>query len=105
MTLIALQRIIKAYDEFVSDVLFWFLLLDTNSCVVDLFMGGKEYSSRRFHRGYISLPPWTFLGFNQMVEHTSTLLASEDIHTRALSIKYLKTHGRPVSIPYLLCHI
>jgi hypothetical protein len=104
MTLIALQCIIKAYDEFVSDVPFWFLLLDNNLSVVDLVRWDK-YPPRRLLQGCVSLPLWPFLGFNQMVPETSELLANIKRPTDVLSLQHIKFHGRPVSSTYLFCRI
>jgi hypothetical protein len=43
MSLVALQRMIKAYDAFKpDDVTFWFLLLDTNSSIYDLTPWGDK---------------------------------------------------------------
>jgi hypothetical protein len=66
MSLIALQRIMKAYDDFVDEVHVWFLLLDTNSSLIDLTPLGKDAPSDRFEKGFRSLPAWPYVGFNQM---------------------------------------
>jgi len=111
MSLIALQRIIKAGDGFTSgDVTFWYLLLDTNSSIFDLAPAGPESPSDRLTHNLIPLPVWPYLGFNQMVPTRYT----ESIKTAAqvLSVKHLKAYGRPVSsdipfyphtLPRILC--
>lgn len=47
MSLIAMQRIIKAADEFKLAIPFWLLLLDTNSSVLELVPPTKLSSSHR----------------------------------------------------------
>ncbi|KIM44785.1 hypothetical protein M413DRAFT_362557 [Hebeloma cylindrosporum] len=94
MSLIALQRIIKAYDAFISDdIPFWFLLLDTNSSLANMAPVGRDATSRRLTKSLISLPPWPFVGFNQMVE--ADLAAHIKLPTDVLTMKHLKVYGRP----------
>jgi len=97
MSLIALQCIIKAYDEFVSKVPVWFLLLDTNSSIVDMTPFGKEAPSDRYEKGYKSLSTWPYIGFNQMARR-DVLKFPTDVHY----IQHLKLYGRPVSNTPLL---
>jgi len=94
-SLIALRRIIKAYDGFVSDVPFWFLILDTNLSPIDIVPPRKDASSNRFVKSYIPLPPWSSFGFNQMVE--MDLSARIKLPTDVLTMQHLKRYGRPVS--------
>ena len=93
-SLIALRRIIKAYDWFVSDVPFWFLILDTNLSPIDIVAPRKDTSSSRFVESYIPLPPWSFFGFNQMVE--KNLSARIKLPADVLTMEHLKRYGRPV---------
>ena len=103
MSLIALQRIIKAYDEFVAGVPVWFLLLDTNSSVINMAPLGKEAPSDRFEKGCRSLPAWPYVGFNQMAKKDIFAPANEiKLPTHVHSLKHLKRYGRPVSSTPLL---
>jgi len=101
MSLIALQRIIKAYDDFVSEVPVWFLLLDTNSSVIDMSPLGKEAPSDRFEKGYRSLPAWPYVGFNQMAKK-DVFVDKKKLPTDVHSMQHLKLYGRPVSSTPLL---
>ena len=101
MSLIELQRIIKAYDGFVSEVPVWFLLLDTNSSVVDMTPLGKEAPSDRFEKGYRSLPAWPYVGFNQMAKK-DVFVGKKKLPTDVHSMQHLKLYGRPVSNTPLL---
>jgi hypothetical protein len=96
MTLIALQRIIKSFDAF-SDAKFilWFLLLDTTSSIPDLLPQGPDAPSIRLTEGFIPLPPWPYIGFNQMVPqgHVVGLVKPSDAH----HLRHVKVYGRPVS--------
>lgn len=95
MSLIALQRIIKAADQFnYHGVTIWYLFLDTNSSVVDLAPVGPDASSYRLTEKLTPLSVWPYIGFNQMVDETHT-----QIQTAAdvLSLGHLKVYGRPVS--------
>ena len=96
MSLIALQRIIKAYDDFVSEVPVWLLLLDTNSSVIGMSPFGKEAPSNRFEKGYRSLPPWPYVGFNQMAKK-DLFVTKKKLPTDVHSMEHLKLYGRPVS--------
>ena len=99
--LIALQRIIKAYDDFVSEVPVWFLLLDTNSSIIDMSPLGKEAPSDRFEKGYRSLPAWPYVGFNQMAKK-DVFVDKKKLPTDVHSMQHLKLYGRPVSSTPLL---
>ena len=101
MSLIALQRIIKAYDDFVCEVPVWFLLLDTNSSVIDMSPLGKEAPSDRFEKGHRSLPAWPYVGFNQMAEK-DVFVDKDKLPTYVHSMRHLKLYGRPVSSKPLL---
>ena len=97
MSLIALQRIIKAGDYFEAHgVSIWYLLLDTNPSIFGPMAPPVPPSpSDRLTRDLIPLPVWPYLEFNQMVP----AMYSEGIRTtaQALSISHLKAYGRPVS--------
>jgi hypothetical protein len=98
MSLTALKHIIKAYDEFVAEVPVWFLFLDTNSSVIDMDAFGQEGPSDRFEKGYISLPAWPYVGFNQMAEKDVFAPAKgKKLPTHVHFMKHLKRCGRPVS--------
>jgi hypothetical protein len=97
MELVALQRIIKAYDSFkLPGVTFWFLFLDTSSSIPDLIQWGR---SARLTSGYQTLPPWPYMGFNQMVP--KDVIARIKLPTDVLTLEHLKSHGRPASTMYL----
>ena len=96
MTLIALQRIIKSFDAYpAEDVTLWFLLLDTTSSIPDLLPQGPDAPSIRLTEGYIPLPPWPYVGFNQLVpkNHIVGFQKPSDAH----HLGHLKHYGRPVS--------
>jgi hypothetical protein len=96
ISLIALQRIIKAADTF-SDlpITFWFLLLDTSSSIFDMVPHGPGAPSNRLTKELLPLPPWLYLGFNQMV--AANVMAGIQKPTDVLSVQHSKTYGRPVS--------
>jgi len=94
MSLIALQRIIKAADAVeIPGLTIWHLLLDTNSSAFDLTPSGPLAPSQRLAEDFIQLPPWPYLGFNQMVDknHLSTIKKPSD----SLTIEHQKVYGRP----------
>lgn len=96
MSLIALKRIIKAADVLsLEGFSFWFLLLDTSSSIPDLRSRGPNAPSSRLTPNHVPLPPWPYLGFNQMVNkrHSSDIQRPSDV----LSVQHLKAYGRPVS--------
>jgi len=101
MSLITLQCIIKAYDDFISKVPVWFLLLDTNLSVIDMSPLGKETPSDRFEKGYRSLPAWPYVGFNQMAKK-DVFADKNKLPTDVHSMQHLKLYGRPVSSTPLL---
>ncbi|KZT07533.1 uncharacterized protein LAESUDRAFT_812151 [Laetiporus sulphureus 93-53] len=93
MSLIAMQRIMKAADEFHEE--FWFVLLDTTSAVFDLVPPtGALAPSFRLDGKLRPLLPWGYFGFDQMVKGdieqngVPTLMA-------ALTLNRLKMYGRP----------
>ena len=95
MSLIALLRIIKASDKFdMQDITIWYLLLDTSSSVSDLAPFGPNASSFRLTKALSLLPPWTYLGFNQMVDVGHSKVKKPD---DVLKVGHQKTYGRPVS--------
>lgn len=96
MSLVALQRIIKAYDDFVSEVPVWVLFLDTNLSVVDMSPLSKGTPSDRFGKGFRSLPAWPYVGFNQMAKK-GVYVDEKKLPTDVHSMEHLKLYGRPVS--------
>jgi hypothetical protein len=98
MSLIALLRIIKASDRFDDhDVTVWYLVMDTSSSVSDLAPSGRNAPSFRLTKELIFLPPWTYLGFNQMVDGAHREKIKKPID--ALGVTHQKAYGRPVSSP------
>lgn len=94
MSLIAMQRIFKAADSFETKVKFWFLLLDTDPKVYLSAPSALAVPSSRIGRRYSSLPPFVYLGLNQMAHQVRIATAGE-----SLSLKHLSKFGRPVSVP------
>jgi hypothetical protein len=96
-SLIGLQRIIKAGDKYhqTSDVALWHLFLDTDLTIFDLAPSIPDVHSYRIPNGLMLLPPWPYLGFNQMVggRHIQNINTPADI----LTLKHQKIYGRPVS--------
>lgn len=92
ISLIAMQRILKAADTLDTKVQFWFLLLDTNSKAYLLAPSGPRASSSRLVGKLATLPPFVYLGFNQMAHGTTIKTARQ-----ALSVEHLQRFGRPVS--------
>lgn len=95
-SLIALQRIIKAGDVVLDlPITFWHLLLDTSSSIFDMIPHGPNAPSHRLTKELVPLPPWTYLGFNQMT--VKDIMAKVKKAADVLSVQHLKTYGRPVS--------
>ena len=96
MSLIALLRIIKAQDRFDSSgVTFWYPLLDTASSIYALHPFGPNAPSFRLTKALTPLPPWLYLGFNQMAPDKSVISAKTA--RQLIAIEHLKMYGRPVS--------
>ena len=94
ITLIALQRMIKAGDKHhLGDVTIWYILLDTNSSIIDLAPQSLLAPSFRLGLNHTTLPPWLYLGFDQMRRMQQPVLTPND----ALHISHLQFYGRPVS--------
>ncbi|KZS99750.1 uncharacterized protein LAESUDRAFT_732907 [Laetiporus sulphureus 93-53] len=112
MSLIALQRIIKAADEFSfpHGIQFWYMLLDTNSSVYELASSGPDASSFRLTSALKPLPVFCYVDFDQMRyenkqddkrggkrggkqddQQDGKIINAED----ALLISFLATLGRP----------
>lgn len=91
ISLIALQRILKAAEVMSDPVCFWFLLLDTNSSVVMLLPSGPSAPSWRLLVDLAPLPPFVYLGFNQHL-----MLMRKEKPSDSLSLGNLKNTGRPV---------
>lgn len=94
MSLTALQRVIKAADQHEPDSFkYWFTFIDTNpSAFLLVPPRGNDAPSTRLAQTLDPLPPWPFLGFDQM--------APEKLSTKpidALALQHLKAFGRPVS--------
>ena len=96
MSLPAFRRTIKAGDGYDSDEegYIWFTIMDTNSNVFDIVPSAPFASSYRTRiRGMISLPPWLYVDFNQMVEAGSVATKKAG---DAQMISHLQQYGRPV---------
>lgn len=96
MSLIALQRIIKAGDRHDHHgVTIWYLLLDTSLSIFDLAPDRRDVPFSRLTDGLTRLPIWPYVGFNQMVDRTH----AQGIRTAAdvLTLEHLQVYGRPVS--------
>ncbi|KZT01802.1 uncharacterized protein LAESUDRAFT_450992 [Laetiporus sulphureus 93-53] len=90
MSLIALQHIIKAADEFSfpHGVEFRYMLLDTNSSVYEL--APSDASSYRLAGALQPLPVWCYVDFDQMRRDVELKSAEQ-----ALLIRFLAMFGRP----------
>jgi hypothetical protein len=98
-SLIALLHIIKAYDLFKApDITFWFPFVDTDLSIYKLACGSKA-QSMGLTKDLRILPPWPYVGFNQMVP--KNIISRIQLPSDVLSIEHLKMYGRPVSIFYL----
>lgn len=93
ITLVGMQRILKAADTLSSQVHFWFLLLDTNPKTYLRALPPLQTTSHRLTSPLLPLPPFVYLGFNQMAHEVTIKTARE-----ALTIKHLQRLGRPVSL-------
>jgi hypothetical protein len=92
MSIIAIQRIIKAGDGFpTEDFTYWHVFLDTSSSVFDLVPTRKDAPSGRLADKLDPLPAWTFMGYDQMVPQQPSNSPKE-----ALKISRLRQYGRPV---------
>ncbi|KZT00630.1 uncharacterized protein LAESUDRAFT_637399, partial [Laetiporus sulphureus 93-53] len=92
MSLIALQRIIKAADQFTfpHGIEFWYMLLDTNSSLYELAPSGPDASSYRLAGALKPLPVWCHVDFDQMRRDVELKSAEQ-----ALLIRFLAMFGRP----------
>jgi hypothetical protein len=96
VSLVELERIIKAGDRFnPHNIIFWFLFLDTSPSLFTLLPHVPNTPSFRLTKNPVPLPPWVYLGFNQMVgaNHSEGIQKPID----ALGMDHLKAYGRPVS--------
>jgi hypothetical protein len=98
MSLLALQRIIKAADDWQTEldhVKFWYTLLDTSSSVFDLFPRKGGGNSTRLATSLNPVAAWPYLGFDQMVpsDFRGTLTPLQ-----ACEIDVLSKYGRPVCV-------
>lgn len=93
ISLIALQRILKAAEIMKHPVCFWFLLLDTNPSVGMLLPPGPFTSSSRLVLDLQPLPPFVYFGFNQYME-----LLRKETASDSLDLENLKKCGRPVCL-------
>jgi hypothetical protein len=98
MSLIALQRAIKAADHCGAEMgnfTFWYTLLDTDSSIFNLVSWRGEFSpSCRLPYTLDPVPAWPFLPFNQMVPKS---FESQTPH-EATDIRRLLKYGRPVRV-------
>ncbi|THH11518.1 hypothetical protein EW146_g8010 [Bondarzewia mesenterica] len=82
ISLIALQRILKASDGFHHfGFKFWYLLLDTNSALSH--PGPTEDIGRTFklRDGFIPLPTWPYLGYDQMANQKKGRCRRQGMHS------------------------
>lgn len=92
ISLIAMQRILKAMDSLKLKIVIWFLLLDTSSKALLPTPSGAQAGSLRLKGSLAVLWPFVYLGFNQMARGVSVDLAEE-----VLAVDHLRLFGRPVS--------
>lgn len=95
ITLLALQRIIKACEKNP----FWFIMLDTTSGLQDLVPVSRDTAlSERLQSDCVPLPPWHHLPFDVMVPHNVDQLPTTPL--KALYLSELKVYGRPVCVEF-----
>ncbi|TFY70672.1 hypothetical protein EVG20_g2333 [Dentipellis fragilis] len=90
ISLIAVQRILKAAEHMKNPVCFWFLLLDTNPSVVLFDPPRPITSSFRLTAPLQPLPPFVYLGFNQHIDRMRKEKAFDSLY-----LNNLKYSGRP----------
>ncbi|KAA1465985.1 hypothetical protein DENSPDRAFT_810607 [Dentipellis sp. KUC8613] len=102
MTLVAMQRIIKAADYELGNhpVCFWFLLLDTSPSVITRFPSGLRSAFFRPIANLQPLPPFTHLGFNQLMDRMPRQKASDSFF-----LENLKFTGRPLWSTETSCEV
>ena len=96
MTLLALQRILLQTDHEFSGVQFWYFVLDTTSSYPVLAPSGPLAASSRLRGEMTMLPPWIYMGFNQLIR--ADKLAKISSAASALLLRYLAQNGRPVRV-------
>ncbi|KAH9918641.1 uncharacterized protein B0H18DRAFT_937670 [Fomitopsis serialis] len=89
-SLVAFQRILKAAEILEWPVCFWFLLLDTNPSVIMPHPSSDVSFSRRAS-DLKPLPPFVYLGFNQLIDRMTREKAAD-----SLVLGNLKYSGRPL---------
>jgi hypothetical protein len=104
MSLIALQRIIKAADhrrDGLGNFALWFTLLDTSSSVFDLVprRGDAYASSARLAGDLDPVPIWPYLGYDQMATKNCDSSSPQE----ATEVRRLLNYGRPVSSAHMFC--
>jgi len=94
ITLLAMQRIIKACEQFD----FWFLMLATTSGLSDVYPDANKETalSWRLQGPLQPLPPWLYMAFDVMVPSPKDL---SKIPIKALRLDHLRVYGRPVCDP------
>jgi hypothetical protein len=103
MSLIALQRIIKAADrrrDELGNFALWFTLLDTSPSVFDLVprRGAAAFSSR-LAGDLEPVPIWPYLGYDQMATKNGVSSSPQE----ATEVRRLLNYGRPVSPGHMFC--
>lgn len=91
MSLIVIQRILKAAENMKKPVSFWFLTLDTSPSAGMQHSSISLAPSSRLTADLTPLPPFTYMDFNQLRHRLK-----KDTASASLSIENLKYLGRPV---------
>jgi hypothetical protein len=94
ITLLAMQRVIKACDQFH----FWFPMLDTTNGLADVYPDANKETAPSFRLpGTLRpLPPWIYMPFDVMVPPPEELPKTP---LEALRLDRLRVYGRPVCNP------
>ncbi|KAF8649321.1 hypothetical protein AX16_005876 [Volvariella volvacea WC 439] len=94
MTLLALQRILQQTRENKSNIQFWYFFLDTTPIFSMRFPKGPLPTSFRLREPMSLLPPWLYLGFNQIVMKSHPMPLPSTAR-EALLLRSLTQFGRP----------
>jgi hypothetical protein len=96
MSLIALQRIIKAADSFTlpNGMSIWYTLLDTNPTIASLVPPKSKAPSARLTESLAPVRPWYYLGFNQMAINRKPSTTPK----QSTLVEWLQYFGRPVGV-------
>jgi hypothetical protein len=94
MSVVALRRIIKSADAYhFANIKLWCTLLDTDSSIFCLIPPNRVGDSNRLTGSLSPLPPWPYLGFDEMVLRD---FVGTPTPLYACKVDHLKMYGQPV---------